>query len=282
MRFSLNLLLLFLAIALTTPFCLQSQIRVAIGEFKNESGQFYLDQWERTIPDLLQTKISKSDNIVVLERRKLKAVLEEKALSLSGLTDSTHAREIGSLLDAEYVIFGSIHEIDNQYRIDASIVKVSTGQTQSEKVTSPDREHLSQMVELLGNNILFDLTGNGKYKNRVKLTGYPTKYFLAATVGLGIATVLVQSKYQSNLDDYHNNTELRQFDELYNKANRSKKLSISLASLTGTALLGTIYCWIRNLSPREIYALNTQGIRARPYLAINTNNEVRIGAQIHF
>jgi len=277
-----KLLFLILSIALTVCVNLLAQIQVVIGEFENESDKFYLDQWERTIPDLLQTKLSGSPDIVVLERRKLKAVLEEKALALSGLTDSTNAQKIGTLLEAEYVIFGSIHEINRQYRIDASIVKVSTGQLQSEKVVSPDQEHLAQMVELFGNNILFNLTGKGKYKDRIKITSYPTKYFLAATVGLGVSAALVRNEYNKNLDEYHNNSELEQFNELYDKANRNHKLSVVLASLTATALLGAIYCWIRNLSPQEIYAHNSPSKTIRPYWAINWKNEVKVGVQIHF
>ena len=282
MRCQLKLLFLVLSITLTVPINLLAQIQVVIGEFDNESDKFYLDQWERTIPDLLQTKLSGSPDIMVLERRKLKAVLEEKALALSGLTDSTNAQKIGTLLEAEYVIFGSIHEINGQYRIDASVVKVSTGQLRSEKVVSPDQEHLSQMMELLGNNILFNLTGKGKYKDKIKITSYPTKYFLAATVGLGVSAALVRSVYNKNLDEYHNNTDLEQFNELYDKANRSHKLSIVLASLTATALLGTFYCWIRNLSPQEIYAHNSPSKTIQPYLATNWKNEVKVGVQIHF
>jgi TolB-like protein len=274
----------FLALWIIPTFFLPlaAQIQVAIGEFNNQSDAFYLDQWERTLPDLLQTKLSSSPTVAVLERRKLKAVLEEKALALTGLMDSTNAQTIGNLLEAEYIIFGTIHHIDNQYRIDASIVKVSSGQIQSEKVVSPDQKHLSEMVELLGNNILFNFTGTGKYRNRIKLTRYPTKYFLAATVGLGAATLVAQSQYNKYLDDYRNNSELEKFNTLYDKANRTKKISVGLASLTGTALLGTIYCWVKNLSPAEIYAQNPGTKTTHPYLAINWKNEVKIGVQIHF
>ncbi len=259
-----------------------AQMQVAITEFRNESGIFYLDSWENSIPDLLQTQLSRSPELLVLERRKLKAVLEEQALAQTGLTDSSKVQAIGQLLEAEYVIYGTVHKINNIYRIDASIVKVSTGMVQNEKVTGPDQEHLSQMVELLGNNMLYDLTGSGKYQNRIKLKRYPTLYFLGATVGLGIATAVIRSNYEKSLDEYHDNTELGSFNELYDRANNLNKLSAVFASLTGMAFIGTVYCWIRNLSPKEIYAQNISGKAFRPYFALMPNNEVRIGAQIHF
>jgi TolB-like protein len=271
-------LLLIITLSLSSP--LPAQIQIAIGEFLNESNIYYLDQWEQTIPDLLQSKLSGSPNIVVLERRKLKAVLEEQALALSGLMDSTNAQKIGKMLQAEYIIFGSIHELAGQYRIDASIVKVRTGQIQSEKVVSSDMKYLSQMVELIGNNILYDLTGNGEHKKSIKVSNYPTKYFLITTVGLGATTLIVQNEYKKSLDKYHNNTELAQFNELYDKANRTKKFSVTLATLTGTALVGTIYCWLRNLSPQEIYTQNSSVKIPRPFLALNWKDEVIVGVQI--
>lgn len=269
---------LFINLALSS--LLPAQIQIAIGEFVNESNIYYLDQWEQTVPDMLQTKLSGSSNIAVLERRKLKAVLEEQALALSGLTDSLNVQKIGTMLQAEYIILGSIHELAGQYRIDANIVKVKTGKIQSEKVVSPDMKHLSEMVELLGNNILYSLTGNGEYKKSTKISKYPTKYFLAATVSLGVATLLVRNEYKKSLDEYHNNTELEQFDKLYDKANFTNKLSITLATLTGTALVGTIYCWLRNLSTQEIYTQYLPGKTTRPFLALNWKNEVIIGVQI--
>ncbi len=280
-----RLLKIILVTALTffvNPLYVFTQIPVAVGDFINESDQLYLDQWERTIPDVLQEKLAGSRRIMVLERRKLKAVLEEKALTLSGLTDSKNAREVGTLLDAEYIVFGSIHVVSGQYRIDASIVKVSSGQIHAEKVMGPDQDHLVQMLELLGNNILFNLTGEGKYKDRIKITRYPTRYFLAASAGLGLATVLVSSNYQKSLDEYQQNTRLDRFNELYDKANNTRRASVVLASLTGTALLGTIYCWIRNRSPWEIYARNVLKSFPQPFLAVNRNNEVNIGLQIRF
>ena len=147
-------LLYILIFWLTNLSYSSTQITVALGEFNNQSDKFYLDQWEQTIPDLLQTRLSESKKLITLERRKLKEVLEEQALSLTGLTDSSNVREIGTLLKSDYIIFGSINEVGSEYRIDASVVKISTGQTQSEKVVSPDREHLSQMINLLGNNKL--------------------------------------------------------------------------------------------------------------------------------
>jgi TolB-like protein len=259
-----------------------AQVTVALGEFINHSDKFYLDQWEQSVPDFLQDRLSKSEQIIILERRKLKSVLEEQALSLTGLTDSSEVREIGNLLQADYLVYGSINEIDGEYRIDASIVKVNTGQTQTEKVVGPDRDHLTEMITLLGNNILFKLTGQGTYKNRQKLGRSPTLYFAGATVGLAVGTMIAANQYKQFRDDYQNNTELDQFDPLYDKANRTKKISVALASLTGTALVGMVYFWIRDRSPSEIYAQNRKILKSVPYLTYSDKNEIIVGLQINY
>lgn len=282
MQRAITLTFLTTFIVLVSPLLISAQITVAVGEFANESNQMYLDQWERTVPDVLQEKLASSPNITVVERRKLTTVLEEKALTLSGLTGSENAREIGELLDAQYIIFGTIHQVSGEYRIDASIVKVSSGQVHSEKAVSPDNNHLSQMLDLLGNNILFNLTGQGKYEERLKISHYPTGYFLAATTGLGLATILVNSKYQKSLDEYQQNNQLDRFNELYDRANNTRKAAVVLGSLAGTALLGTVYCWIRNRSPQQVYASTEAKNHIMPFLAINHLNEVNFVLQIQF
>jgi len=98
----------------------------------------------------------------------------------------------------------------------------------------------------------------------------------------GAVTLLVNNQYQKKKDEYNSNTELERFDDLYNDANRAKKATVVLATLTGTALAGTIYFWVKGLSPKKIYARNLQPGSVMPYLTLNVKNEVQIGVQIHY
>ena len=277
---------LFWIYVLLFNFCFTSstsaQLTVAVGEFINQSDQFYLDQWEQSVPELLQAKLADSPDIILVERRKLTAVLEEKALGLTGLTDTSSAREIGTLLEAQYLVFGHINELDDEFRIDASIVKTSTGQILSEKVVGPDRDHLSRMIDLLGNNILYKLTGDGDYQSSVKTGKSPTLIFLGTTVGLGAGTIIASSKCNGYREDYQNNTELDRFDDLYDKANRTRKITVALASATGVALISTLYFWIRNRSSGEIYADSQPKKVIVPLLTLNKKNEILLGIQISY
>ncbi len=270
---------LFLLFAVHTVF---SDIRVAVTDFQNESSEFYLDQWETLVPDMIQQELSGTDELVVLERRQLKSVLEEHALALSGLLDSVSAQKAGDLLQAEYVITGTIRFSEGRYRIDSKIIKVSSGQTHSEQVDGPGRDALPRMVRILGNNIGYNLTGHGRYVEKERLTRYPVKYFLVAAAGLGLTTALLGNSYQNRLDEYRQNTDLDKFNSLYDKANLTKKTTILAASLTGVAVMGTIYCWIRNMSPEMIYTEAMVKKRLYPYLAYHKQQGISIGAQISF
>ena len=64
---------------------------------------------------------------------------------------------------------------------------------------------------------------------------YPTTFFLAASAGLAIGTLVVNNAYNKKREEYQNATELSEFDEAYDAANNLNKVRIVLASLTGVA-----------------------------------------------
>jgi TolB-like protein len=227
---------------------------VAIADFKNNTDSFYLDDWEKSIPEFLKSELSRSEKIVIVERRQLEAVLKEQALNMTGLVDSSTAQQVGTLLGAEFVISGTINQSGKWTRIDAKIIRVSSGHVKSEKVQAPDDKHLTEMVSLLGNNIIVMLSGDVTYIEKETLTKYPTTYFLAASAGLAIGTLVVNNAYNKKQEEYQNATGLSEFDDAYDAANKLNNVRIVLASLTGVAIIGTIYCWIQNMSPDEILA----------------------------
>jgi len=260
-----------------------AQIRVVVADFKNASDQIYLDSWERSIPELLRSGLSGGDDIQILEREKLDAIFEEQKLALAGfVTDSALVSEIGNLVGAEIIVYGTVHQIDHKYRIDARVTRVKNQQVSSEIVEAPDHEHLKEMVGLLTRNIRFRLTGKGEYKNSVSIDSYPTEYFLLATAGLTVATVLSLNRYDDNWDKYHAATNLDEFDGYYDKANNARNLARLTASLGVAALAGTLYCWIRNLATEDVTARPANEVVITPGISFLNNREIKYGVQIHF
>jgi len=220
MKTTISCLILFITL-LSRP--LQAQMTIAIADFKNNTDSFYLDDWEKSIPDFLKSELSKSENLVIVERRQLESVLREQALSMTGLVDSSTAQQVGNLLGAEFVISGTINQSGKWTRIDAKIIRVSSGHVRSEKVQAPDDKHLTEMIHMLGNNIIVILSGDGTYIEKETLTNYPTNYFLASSAGLAIGTLIVNNAYNKKREDYQNAFDLSEFDETYDAANNLNK-----------------------------------------------------------
>ena len=257
---------------------LSAQITLAIADFTNQTERMYLDSWERNIPEFLHSELSRSQDIVLVERQNLKSILDEHALSMSGLIDSA-AQEVGKLLCARYMITGSIHEAGDWLRIDARIINVSTGKVVSEKVQSKDRNQLDKMVCLLANNLRYQLTGKGAYQSKISLKKCPISYFLIGTLGSGLATLFVHDQYVKKHDAYQQVTKLESFDSAYDSANRLYQARTILISVTGAGLAGTLYCWLRNLSPEEIMAYQPPVL---PYVRSTREGEFTVGVHIAF
>ena len=263
---------------------LNAQVTVALADFKNQSEVFYLDEWEKSIPEFLKSELSSSEKIIIVERRQIEDVLKEQALSMTGLVDSSTAQKVGNMLGAQFVLTGTINKAGGWTRIDAKIIKVSTGHVRSEMVRSNDEDHLAEMVELLANNIRYTLAGDTEHRDKIELgSKYPTNYFLIATAGLAVTTYIFYKTYQNKYDEYKGAVLVKDINERYDSANNFKNTTIIMASITGVALIGTFYCWINNLSPDEVLALNHNNKPSIiPNFAVDYNGKVRAGVSIHF
>lgn len=66
----------------------------------------------RLVTETLTTELVKDGSLKVMERSKLKKVLDEQVLSLSGAIDTTDAAKIGKLLGVSAVIIGSVTQFN--------------------------------------------------------------------------------------------------------------------------------------------------------------------------
>jgi TolB-like protein len=275
--------LLIIVFVMYSPH-LNAQITIAIADFTNNTDEFYLDKWEKSVPEFLKSELSGSKSLTIVERRALESVLQEQALSMTGLVDSTTAQQVGGLVGAQYIINGTINKSGSWTRIDAKIVKVETGQVKGEMVRTSNEAYLDEMIQLLANNIRHNLVGEVDYRKKLEIKPFPTYSFLIASAGLGVATALVHSAYESKLDEYNSARRLTDnFDDKYDSANGLYKTRSLLATLTGVALGGTIYCWLRNLSPDEILAADYAAHPVIiPGLVFDDNGEWRAHISVHF
>ena len=76
---------------------------------------------------MLITDLADLREIRVVERTRLKAILEEQGLTKSGQVDAASAARVGKLLGARELVLGSFFDLAGTLRIDARVVEVETG-----------------------------------------------------------------------------------------------------------------------------------------------------------
>ena len=268
-----------LILLLGTVSPVQGQIRVGITDFENRTGHIYLESWAQKIPNFLQSELSGVPEIELVERQNLKAVLDERVLSQSGLVDSASAEKLQTLSNADYLITGTINESGEWIRIDARVISTKTGRVFNEKVQCKSHKHLDEMVSLLGKNLTYQLTGRGTHQSRLKVEQVSVQPGLYATAGLSLASLLIHQQYQKKRNAYQSETDLSQINAKYESANRYYKTRGTFLILTGTSALVTFLLWTTNMSSDVIMASEPS---VTPYLMADGKESWRVGLALHF
>lgn len=223
-------------------------IRIAVLDFKNNTGHFALDELEKTVPEMLKTELSRSARLVVVERQRLEGILQEQALGQAGVIDDKTAQAVGQLLGAQFLINGEISLVDERLRIDCHLLKVESGQVRGEKVIGRDRHVISEMINLLAANILFNLLGEGRYIEKRQMRHYPTAWFLWASAATAAATGVTHWVSRDAYDKYQSATRLDDFDKNYDRSVTFRNVRNGLAIATGVMGVTTLVFWLKERS----------------------------------
>ncbi|MFO8047516.1 MAG: CsgG/HfaB family protein, partial [Desulfosudaceae bacterium] len=105
---------------------------LAILPFENNSvtGAEQLAPLCNGLPVMLMTELSNADTkaFKLIEREKIKALLDEISLGQSGAIDSATAVKVGKLLGAQSIAFGAFMAMGKMMRIDTRLIEVETGE----------------------------------------------------------------------------------------------------------------------------------------------------------
>ncbi|MBN1761331.1 MAG: hypothetical protein JW863_23610 [Chitinispirillaceae bacterium] len=113
-------------------FCLVSLpaadgIPVSLLTFRNSdstSNDRYLD---KSITEMVTVDLVGVQGITIIERADMEQILREQALALSGAIDETEVPEIGKLIGAKYLVFGTYTKDRRRITINYKITEVETG-----------------------------------------------------------------------------------------------------------------------------------------------------------
>lgn len=79
------------------------------------------------IIDRLRTEIFKTNKYMLLERKKMKDILDEQGFQMSGCSSNECAVEAGQSLGVQQMIVGSIGKVSDVFTISGRIIDVETG-----------------------------------------------------------------------------------------------------------------------------------------------------------
>ena len=129
---------------------------VAIIDFTNSSlvEHALYEPFRVGIAGMLITELARRPGLTVVERERLRAVLDELDLGGSDRLDPEQAARAGRILGARYIISG-VFFIDrkNQLRIDARAVSVETSQVVHVETVTDEADELLRSVSRLGSQL---------------------------------------------------------------------------------------------------------------------------------
>lgn len=97
---------------------------IAVSRFASASSDPELDSFSRGLAAMVISDLSKIKGMVVVERVKLQALVQEMALGQTGVVDPRSAPKVGKLLGSENLLTGTLAK---GLTINTSLVKVSKG-----------------------------------------------------------------------------------------------------------------------------------------------------------
>jgi len=155
--FSTQIMLLCLLIVLPLSADLTT---FAVLDFENNSfmNRDEYASLSQGFAEMLITELSQISSVQVVERQKLKSLLDEMKLSQTGIISEKNSLQAGKMLGAKHLVFGSfIVDLDKKIRIDVRIIEVETGLTiEAGQVTGKTKKVLS-LVKKLSKKTLKDL-----------------------------------------------------------------------------------------------------------------------------
>jgi len=131
---------------------------VAILDFANVSID---KQLSNLFTERFRAELSRHNVFTIIEREMINKILQEQSLQISGATSDSGATRLGQLLNAKYVILGSVGRISNsQFIATCRLVSVESGEIRKEV-----SEQLSGNENTLFNKGALNLSKKLAYKN---------------------------------------------------------------------------------------------------------------------
>jgi TolB-like protein len=105
------------------------------------------------LQQMLITEMARNSGLRLVERGRLSELLQEQDLAGSGRVDANTAAQIGRLVGAKYMILGGFIDFYGDFRLDARVVDVETGEIIKTDRARDQRENMFSILFDLANDI---------------------------------------------------------------------------------------------------------------------------------
>lgn len=104
------------------------EVAIAVLDFQNTSPHHKWDFMRGTLADVVSARLASIAGFKVVERQRVREVLAELKLARTGAVDPTTAVQIGRLIGANIIVFGSVTQLGKDMLLITRLVKVETGE----------------------------------------------------------------------------------------------------------------------------------------------------------
>lgn len=101
---------------------------IAVANFENHTGEARYDNLKSGLAESMMTKLAQRSEITLVERGQLDKALKEIGFGQSVYADAGKAKEIGKMLNADYIVAGDVVKAGNRFEINVRLIDVETAQ----------------------------------------------------------------------------------------------------------------------------------------------------------
>ena len=112
-----------------------------------------LDALQVGVQELLLTELDLNSNLRIIERSRIRAILEEQGLVEAGRVDAATAASVGKIVGARYVVTGVFIDLNGDFRLDGRIIDVETSEIVKTERVRDRRDNLYDMLVDLATRI---------------------------------------------------------------------------------------------------------------------------------
>jgi len=108
----------------------------------------------RGLAGMTISELAANPAVRVVERAQIQAILQEQNLSREGNVDQSTALRLGRLLNARYMVTGTLYDVRGSFRIDARLFDVETSQILQTRRVNGRLENVFDLVTQLATQLM--------------------------------------------------------------------------------------------------------------------------------